>query len=74
MTEGELILSLCREKDLRIEASDDAELIRKFRETYGDQRGLIARAAQGDAKALGRLRWILGLRVIAKTSHSPERW
>ncbi len=63
MTEDELILSLCKEKDLGIEGSNE-ELIRKFRETYKDQADLITKAAQGDAKALRRLRWICGLRVI----------
>ena len=63
MTEDELILSLCKEKDVGIEGSNE-ELIQKFRETYKDQADLITKAAQGDAKALRRLRWICGLRVI----------
>ena len=63
MTETELILSLCTEKDVGIEGSTE-ELIQKFRETYKDQADLITKAAQGDAKALRRLRWICGLRVI----------
>ena len=63
MTEDELILSLCKEKDLGIEGSDE-QLIKKFRETYRDQADLISKAAQGDRKALRRLRWICGLRVI----------
>ena len=63
MTEDELILSLCKEKDLGIEGSNE-ELIRKFRETYKDQADLITKVAQGDAKALRRLRWICGLKVI----------
>ena len=63
MTEDELILSLCKEKDVGIEGSKE-ELIQKFRETYKDQTDLITKAAQGDAKALRRLRWICGLRVI----------
>ena len=63
MTEDELILSLCKEKDLGIEGSNE-ELVRKFREIYKDQADLIGKAAQGDAKALRRLRWICGLRVI----------
>ena len=63
MTEDELILSLCVEKDVGIEGSNE-ELIQKFRETYKDQADLITKAAQGDAKALRRLRWICGLRVI----------
>ena len=63
MTEDELILSLCEEKDVGIEGSNE-ELIQKFRETYKGQANLITKAAQGDAKALRRLRWICGLRVI----------
>jgi len=63
VTEDELILSLCKEKDVGIEGSNE-ELIQKFRETYQDQADLITKAAQGDAKALRRLRWICGLRVI----------
>jgi hypothetical protein len=63
MTENELILSLCKEKDFGIVGSN-AELIQKFKETYKDQSELFAKAALGDAKALRRLRWILGLKVI----------
>ena len=63
MTEDELILSLCKEKDVGIEGSNE-ELIQKFRETYKDQVDLITKAAQGDVKALRRLRWICGLKVI----------
>ena len=63
MTEDQLILSICRQKDLGIEGSNE-ELIQKFRETYKDQADLITKAAQGDAKALRRLRWICGLKVI----------
>ncbi len=63
MTEDELILSICKQKDLGIEGSNE-ELIQKFRETYKDQADLITKAAQGDAKALRRLRWICGLKVI----------
>ena len=63
MTETELILSFCEEKDVGIEGSTE-ELIQKFRETYKDQADLITKAAQGDAKALRQLRWICGLRVI----------
>jgi hypothetical protein len=72
VTEDQLILSLCREKDLGIEGSNE-ELIQKFRETYKDQADLITKAAQGDTKALRRLRWIFGLKVITKTDHSAER-
>ena len=63
MTEDELILSLCKEKDVGIQGSNE-ELILKFRKTYKDQADLITKAAEGDAKALRRLRWICGLRVI----------
>ena len=73
MTEDQLILSLCREKDLGIEGSNEG-LIQKFRETYKDQADLITKAAQGDTKALRRLRWIFGLKVITKTNHPAERW
>lgn len=73
MTENQLILSLCNEKDLGIEGSNDDELIRKFRETYKDQAGFITKAAQGDTKALRRLRWICGLKVITKTDPSAKR-
>ena len=73
VTEDELILSLCKEKDLGIERSNEDKLIRKFRETYGDHEDLIAKAAQRDPKALRRLRWIFGLKVITKTNHLPER-
>ncbi len=72
MTETELILSLCKEKDLGVEGSNEDKLIRKFIETYGDQRDLITKAAQGDPKALRRLRWIFGLKVITKTNRSAE--
>ena len=73
MTEIELILSFCKEKDLGVEGSKEDKLIRKFRETYGDQGHLVTRAAQGDLKALMRLRWIFGLKVIPKTNHLSER-
>jgi hypothetical protein len=63
VTEDELILSLCKEKVAGIEGSNE-ELIRKFRETYKDQADLITKAAQGDTKALRRLRWVCGLKVI----------
>jgi hypothetical protein len=63
VTEDELILSLCKEKAVGIEGSNE-EWIQKFRETYKDQADFITKAAQGDAKALRRLRWICGLRVI----------
>jgi hypothetical protein len=78
VTEDELILSLCKEKDFWVIGSDDEsvqefkkgevgsddELIQKFKKTYKDQSELLAKAALGDAKALRQLRWILGLKVI----------
>ena len=63
MTENELILSLCKEKDFGIVGSNK-ELIQKFKEAYKDQSELLGKAALGDAKALRQLRWILGLKVI----------
>ena len=60
MTEDKLILSLCKEK--KIKAKSDEELIQNFRETYEDQLELVAKATQGDEKALRHLRWILGLK------------
>ena len=63
MTEEELILSLCREA--REEGSNE-ELIIKFREKYRDQSELIRRASQGDSKALRRLRWLCGLKIVTQ--------
>ena len=63
MTEEELILSLCREAR---EEGSEADLIRKFREKYRDQSELIRRACQGDSRALRRLRWLCGLRVVTR--------
>ena len=63
VTKDELILSLCNEKDLGIGGSNE-ELIQTFRETYKDQADLVTKAAQGDAKALRRLRSICELKVI----------
>ncbi len=63
MTEDELILSLCREA--RQEGSEQ-ELTEKFREKYRDQSELIRRACIGDSKALRRLRWLCGLRIITE--------
>ncbi len=71
MTEDELILSLCKEKDLGLEGSNEG-LVQRFKETYRDQADLITKAAKGDLKALRRLRWIFGLKVITKTSHHAE--
>jgi hypothetical protein len=63
VTRDDLILSLFNEKDAGTDGSKE-ELIQKFKETYKDQADLITKAAQGDAKALRRLRWICGLKVI----------
>jgi hypothetical protein len=63
LTEDELILSLCREA--REEGSEE-DVINKFREKYRDQSDLIRKASQGDSKALRRLRWLCGLKVITK--------
>ena len=63
LTEEELILSLCREAK---EDGSEADLIKQFREKYRDQSELIRRACQGDSKALRRLRWLCGLRVVTR--------
>ena len=63
MTEDELILSLCREAR---EEGTDIDLVNRFRERYRDQSELIRRACQGDSKALRRLRWLCGLKVVTK--------
>ena len=63
LTEEELILSLCREAK---EDGSEADLIKQFREKYRDQSELIRRACQGDSKALRRLRWLCGLRIVTK--------
>ena len=60
MTEDELILTLCREE------GSEEDVINKFREKYRDQSDLTRKASQGDSKALRRLRWLCGLKVIAK--------
>jgi hypothetical protein len=65
VTEDQLILSLHKEKNLAIEGSNE-ELIQKFRDIYKDQASLLTKAAHGDTKALRRLRWICGLKVITK--------
>ena len=62
--EDKLILSLCKEKDLGITGRSDDELVRKFREVYKDHLELLTEATLGDNKALGQLRWVLGLKVI----------
>ncbi len=63
MTEDELILLLSREAG---EEGSEIDLIKRFREKYRDQSGLITKASQGDSKALRRLRWLCGLKVITK--------
>ena len=63
MAEDELVLSLSREAR---EGGSDNDLIKKFGEKYRDQSGLITMASQGDSKALRRLRWLCGLKVITK--------
>ncbi len=61
MTEDELILLLCREAG---EEGADNDLIKKFRDNYRDHSDLITKASQEDSKALRRLRWLCGLKVI----------
>jgi hypothetical protein len=69
VTEDQLVLSFCKEKDLGIEGSNE-EVIIKFREIYKDQAGLITKAGKGDMKAPRRLRYICELKVITRTAHS----
>ncbi len=59
LREDKLILSLCKEKALVPEDSDE-EMIQEFRNRYRDHAALITKAAQGDEKALRRLRWVCG--------------
>ena len=63
MTEDELILSLCREAG---EEGSEKDLVKNFREKYRDQSELIRKASLGDSKALRRLRWLYGLKIITK--------
>ncbi len=63
LTEDGLILLLAREAG---EEGSEKDVIKKFREKYRDQSGLITRASRGDSKALRRLRWLCGLKVITK--------
>ena len=65
MTEDELILLLSREAG---EEGSENDVIKRFREKYRDHSELIARASTGDTKALRRLRWLCGLKVITKLS------
>ena len=59
MKEDELILSLAREA-----REEGSETDKMFREKYRDQSELIRRASQGDSKALRRLRWLCGLKIV----------
>ncbi len=61
--ENEFILSLCKEKVVEDQRSENDQ-IKAFREKYRDQSELIAKATQGDSKALRQLRWQCGLKVI----------
>jgi hypothetical protein len=63
VTEDELILLLSREAG---EEGSETDLIRRFKEKYRDHSELITKASQGDSKALRRLRWLCGLKVITK--------
>ncbi len=63
MTEDELILLLSREAG---EEGPESDVIKRFREKYRDHTELIRKASIGDAKALRRLRWLCGLKVITK--------
>ena len=63
MTEDELILSLCREAG---QEGSEQGLIKNFREKYRDQSGLITKASLGDSKALRRLGWLCGLKIITQ--------
>ena len=61
--ENEFILSLCKEKVVEDQRSENDQ-IKAFREKYRDQSELITKATQGDSKALRQLRWQCGLKVI----------
>ena len=61
--ENEFILSLCKEKVVEDQRSENDQ-IKAFREKYRDQSELITKAIQGDSKALRQLRWQCGLKVI----------
>ena len=63
MTEDELILLLSREAG---KEGPENVVIKRFKEKYRDKSELIARASQGDSKALRRLRWLCGLKVITQ--------
>ena len=71
MTEDGLVLLLSREAG---EEGSDNDLIKKFREKYRDQSELITMASRGDSKALRRLRWLCGLKVITKLdTEEPQK-
>ncbi len=71
MTEDELILLLSREAG---EEGSESDVIKRFREKYRDQSELIRKASTGDSKALRRLRWLCGLKVITKLgTGEPEK-
>ena len=61
MTEDELILLLSREAG---EEGPENDVIKRFKEKYRDQSEVIVKASQGDSKALRRLRWLCGLKVV----------
>ena len=61
--ENEFILSLCKEKVVEDQRSENDQ-IKAFKEKYRDQSELITKATQGDSKALRQLRWQCGLKVI----------
>jgi hypothetical protein len=63
VTEDELVLSLSRKAG---EEGSDNDMIKEFREKCRDQSALITMASQGDSKALRRLRWLCGLKIVAK--------
>jgi hypothetical protein len=63
MKENEFILSLCKEKVVEDQRSENDQ-IKAFREKYRDQSALITKATRGDSKALRQLRWQCGLKVI----------
>ena len=63
MTEDELILSLCREAG---EEGSEEGVVKNFREKYRDPSEIIRKASLGDSKALRRLRWLCGLKIITR--------
>ncbi len=63
MTEDELILLLSREAG---EEGSENDVVKNFREKYRDHSKLVTKASMGDGKALRRLKWLCGLKVITK--------